>query len=155
MQFGWPDDLSKISDESKEMFCEMFSADSRFSKLGQARLDPPDALRLCRFRIDLFSKQVPKACENFKTLCIGGKKGKISGKPLHYLHCRFHRLKPDFCLQGEAVLECFFVCNESAFLVLSDGTNGTAICWSSSVHGVKRCILFRWGYCAWGWNRWR
>ena len=83
------------------MFCEMFLADSRFSKMGNPRIDPPDALRSSRFHIELYQDKVPKACENFKTLCVGGKKGKTSGKPLHYLNCRFHRLKPDFCLQGE------------------------------------------------------
>eukprot|EP00890_Picochlorum_soloecismus_P001590 jgi/Picsp_1/2431/NSC_05892-R1_peptidyl-prolyl cis-trans cyclophilin-type len=126
-QFGWPDDLSKLSDESKEMFNEMFLADSRFSKLGNPRLDPPDALRSCRFRIELFSKQVPKACENFKTLCIGGKKGKTSGKPLHYLHCIFHRLKPDFCLQGGDI-------------VRGDGTGGDSIyngCFKDEKGGLK------------------
>ena len=53
-----------------------------------------------RIEFELYSDIVPKTAENFRCLCTGEKgKGK-SGKPLHYKGSVFHRIIPDFMLQG-------------------------------------------------------
>jgi len=41
----------------------------------------------------------PKTAENFKCLCTGEKVGK-SGKSLHYMSTKFHRIIPNFMIQG-------------------------------------------------------
>lgn len=54
-----------------------------------------------RLTFDLYSKECPKACENFTCLCTGERGlSAISGKPLHYKGSRIHRVYPDFVIQG-------------------------------------------------------
>ncbi|XP_078432381.1 uncharacterized protein LOC144703948 isoform X2 [Wolffia australiana] len=54
-----------------------------------------------RMVFELFSDVVPKTAENFRALCTGEKgEGKISGKPLHYKGCAFHRIIKGFMAQG-------------------------------------------------------
>lgn len=50
--------------------------------------------------IELFKHIVPKTAENFRALCTGEYgKGKL-GKALHFTGSRFHRIIPQFMIQG-------------------------------------------------------
>ena len=54
-----------------------------------------------RLLMGLFGKTIPKTAENFRALCTGEKGvGKVYGKPLHYEGSKFHRIIPDFMIQG-------------------------------------------------------
>jgi len=54
-----------------------------------------------RITFELFNDIVPKTAENFRALCTGEKGlSPISKVPLHYLKSSFHRIIPQFMLQG-------------------------------------------------------
>ncbi|KAI5815483.1 cyclophilin-like domain-containing protein [Pyronema omphalodes] len=59
---------------------------------------------LGRIKLELFSKIVPKTCENFRQFCTGETKDR-GGRPQGYKGAKFHRVMKDFMIQGGDFLQ--------------------------------------------------
>jgi len=53
-----------------------------------------------RIIFELYNDVVPKTAENFRSLCTGEKGTGKSGKKLHFKGSAFHRIIPQFMIQG-------------------------------------------------------
>lgn len=57
-----------------------------------------------RITFELNSEVAPKTAENFRQLCTGEAGVGQSNAPLHYKGSNFHRIIPDFMIQGTYVV---------------------------------------------------
>ncbi|KAJ2964892.1 hypothetical protein NQZ79_g379 [Umbelopsis isabellina] len=92
--------IDTLEDEDKDTILDIYKSDPALAATGSILLTKPKPLRGGRLVIELFDKDCPKTCENFKQLCIGDKIGKASKKPLRYQGTRIFRVVKDFCFQG-------------------------------------------------------
>lgn len=69
-----------------------------------------------RIILGLFGKVAPKTVENFRSLCLCDKgNGIVSGKPLCYKGSKFHRIIPNFIIQGGDITDDNGVGGESIY----------------------------------------
>jgi len=56
------------------------------------------------FEVGLFGNVVPKTVENFKQICLGKGGKSLQGKERTYIGSHFHRIIPNFMIQGNLLL---------------------------------------------------
>jgi hypothetical protein len=93
------DNLDDLTLEDKETLSDILSSGPTATN-GKWIIDPPKPLAGGKVVIELNDKECPKTCENFVSLCVGGKIGKGSKKPLYFKDTRMFRLVHDYMVQG-------------------------------------------------------
>jgi hypothetical protein len=93
------DHASKLNSEEKETLRDILASDPT-ATAEYWLIDAPTPLSGGKMVFELFEKECPKTCENFATLCKGGKVGKSSKKELYYKNTSMFRLATDFMVQG-------------------------------------------------------
>jgi len=71
-----------------------------------------------RVVIGLYGSIVPQTVKNFKTLCEGSSKDARTGKLLSYSGSSFHRVIPEFMIQGGDFTNHNGMCNELLFEII-------------------------------------
>lgn len=105
-------DILKLGGRELQSVSDFYAMDFDWSSKGAIILKPQP---FCRVIIKLWEDIAPLACENFEALCTGSKgKAKASGLPLHFKGVKFHRIVPDFIIQG-------------GDFVMQNGTGGESI----------------------------
>ncbi|CCW65816.1 unnamed protein product [Phytomonas sp. EM1] len=67
---------------------------------GTSFLDTTSRSPIGRIEFELFDDTVPVTARNFRELCRGAPGKAPGGKPLSYKGCVFHRIIPNFMIQG-------------------------------------------------------
>lgn len=93
------DNLDDLESDDKETLRDILSSDPTATS-EKWLIDSPTPLGGGRVVIELNDKECPKTCENFIQLCLGGKIGKSSKKPLYFKDTRMFRLVRNFVVQG-------------------------------------------------------
>jgi peptidylprolyl isomerase len=57
-----------------------------------------------RIIFELFTDITPVTCENFRCLCTGERGSGVTGKPLHFKNIPFHRIIPEYVVQGGDII---------------------------------------------------
>lgn len=79
--------------KNSQVFFDITIADGNSWFMGSAR-------SAGRIEFELFDDTVPITTRNFRELCRGGAGNSPDGKPLHFKGSVFHRIIPNFMLQG-------------------------------------------------------
>mmetsp|Transcript_20857 Transcript_20857/g.48169 ORF Transcript_20857/g.48169 Transcript_20857/m.48169 type:complete len:488 (-) Transcript_20857:223-1686(-) len=106
-------EMQRVKKKEKEAFGGLFGKSSLYDDkrdvIGAPSEDNPQVYfdvqhgdeTLGRIVMRLYMDVVPTTAENFRALCTGEKgMGKVSNKPLYFKNCTFHRVIPNFMIQG-------------------------------------------------------
>ena len=74
-----------------------------------------DSEKVGRVVVELFKDVVPRTAENFRALCTGEHGVGINGKRLHYKGSIFHKVLPQFMIQGGDIINFDGTSGESVY----------------------------------------